>query len=196
MKGKDGRNGIKVFVIGLILIGLVLGYFFYLSVRKGKGTVENTQVGAVQEVLMRNLDKNYPPSPREVLKYFGEFVQCFYGEEYTEEEFAQLAMKVQELYDDELIANKTQEQYVEDLLWDIAQFKDRNTIVSSYSLPSSTDVEFFTQDGDNWARLYISFTLRTGTQLNFANEIFLLRRDDKGHWKIYGWEPEDQAGQS
>ena len=193
MKGKDGRSGIKVFVIGLILVGLVLGYFFYLSVRKGKDADEDTQVGAVQEVLMRNLDKNYPPSPREVLKYFGEFVQCFYGEEYTEEEFSQLAMKIQELYDDELIANKTQEQYVEDLRWDIAQFKNQNTIVSSYSLPSSTDVDFFTQDGDNWARLHISFTLRTGTQLNFANEIFLLRRDDNGHWKIYGWQPEDQA---
>lgn len=193
MKGKSSSNGIKVFVIGLILIGLVLGYFFYLSVRKGKDTDEDTQVGAAQEILMRNLDKNYPPSPREVLKYFGEFVQCFYGEEYTEEEFYQLAMKVQELYDDELIANKTQEQYVEDLRWDIAQFKDQNTVVSSYSLPSSTDVNFFTQDGYSWARLYVEFTLRTGTHLNLANEIFLLRRDDNGHWKIYGWEPEDQA---
>lgn len=193
MKGKSSRSGIKVFVVGLILIGLILGYFFYLSVRKGKDTDKDTQVGAVQEVLMRNLDKNYPPSPREVLKYFGELTQCFYSEEYTEEEFYQLAMKVQELYDDELIANKTQEQYVEDLRWDIAQFKDQNTVVSSYSLPSSTDVNFFTQDGYSWARLYVEFTLRTGTHLNLANEIFLLRRDDNGHWKIYGWEPENQA---
>lgn len=193
MKGKSSGSGIKVFVIGLILIGLVLGYFFYLSVRKGKDTDEDTQVGAVQEVLMRNLDKNYPPSPREVLKYFGELTQCFYSEEYTEEEFYQLAMKIQELYDDELITNKTQEQYVEDLRWDIAQFKDQNTVVSSYSLPSSTDVHFFSQDGYSWAKLYVEFTLRTGTHLNLANEIFLLRRDDNGHWKIYGWEPENQA---
>ena len=184
-------------MIGLILIGLVLGYFFYLSVRKGKDADEETQVGVVQEVLMRNLDKNYPPSPREILKYFGELTQCLYDEEYTEEEFSQLAMKVQELYDEELIANKTQEQYVEDLRWDIAQFKDQNTIVSSYSLPSSTDVEFFTQDGYSWARLYVEFTLRTGTHLNFANEIFLLRRDDNGHWKIYGWTLEaDESQQS
>ncbi|MDE7248860.1 MAG: hypothetical protein K2N82_03030 [Lachnospiraceae bacterium] len=48
MKGKDSRSGIKVFVIGLILIGLVLGYFFYLSVRKGKDADEDTQVGVVQ----------------------------------------------------------------------------------------------------------------------------------------------------
>lgn len=192
MKGKSSRSGIKVFVIGLILIGLVLGYFFYLSIKKSN-IDDDTQIGAVQKVLMRNLDKNYPPSPREILKYYGEITQCFYGEEYTEEEFYQLAMKVQELYDDELVANKTQDQYLEDLQWDIAQFKNQNTIVSSYSLPSSTDVEFFSEDGYNWARLYISFTLRTGTQLSFTNEIFLLRRDDKGHWKIYGWQSEDQA---
>lgn len=193
MKGKNGSSGIKIFVIGLILIGLVLGYFFYLSVRNGKDTDKEIQVGAVQEVLMRNLDKNYPPSPREVLKYFGELTQCFYSEEYTEEEFYQLAMKIQELYDDELIANKTQEQYVEDLRWDIAQLKDQNTVISSYSLPSSTDVNFFSQDGYSWAKLYVEFTLRTGTHLDLANEIFLLRRDDNGHWKIYGWEPENQA---
>lgn len=196
MKEKGSRSGIKVFVIGLILIGLVLGYFFYLSVRKsGESSDDDIQIGAVQEVLMRNLDKNYPPSPREVLKYFGQITQCFYSEEYTEEEFYQLAMKIQELYDEELVANKTQEQYIEDLRWDIEQFKEQKTVVSSYSLPSSTDVEFFTQDGDNWAQLYVAFTLRTGTQLSYTNEIFLLRRDDKGHWKIYGWQLEDQAEQ-
>lgn len=197
MKGKG--SGVKVFVIGLILVGLVLGYFFYLSVRKSDGDSDDSeQMGVVQEVLIRNLEKNYPPSPKEVLKYFGEITQCFYCEEYTEEEFYQLAAKIQELYDDELIANKTEEQYLEDLRWDIAQFKNQNTIVSSYSLPSSTDVEFFSKDGYSWARLYVSFTLRTGTQLNITNEVFLLRRDenDKGHWKIYGWQLEDQAEQN
>ncbi|MCM1124862.1 MAG: hypothetical protein NC429_00125 [Lachnospiraceae bacterium] len=193
MKGKGSGSGVKVFVIGLILAGLVLGYFFYLSVRNNKDKDEETQIGAVQEVLMRNLDKNYPPSPREVLKYFGEITQCFYGEEYTEEEFYQLAMKIQELYDAELTANKTEEQYLEDLRWDISQLKDQNTIVSSYSLPSSTDVEFFSRDGYSWARLYVGFTLRTGTELGMSNEVFLLRRDEDGHWKIYGWQLEEQT---
>lgn len=189
-------SGVKVFIIGLILIGLVLGYFFYLTVRKsGEGSDESAPIGAVQKVLMRNLDKNYPPSPREVLKYFGEITQCFYSEEYTEEEFLQLANKIQELYDAELAANKTQEQYLEDLRIEIAQMKELKTVVSSYSLPSSTDVEFFTQDGYRWAKLYVGFTLRTGTKLNMTNEVFLLRRDEEGHWKIYGWQLEDQAAQ-
>ena len=190
---KEKSNGVKVFVIGLILVGLVLGYFFYLSVRKSDKNTDDVEIGAVQEVLLRNLEKNYPPSPREVIKYYGNIMQCFYGEEYTEEEFYQLAMKIQELYDAELVANQTQEQYLEGLRWEIEQFKEQKMVVSSYSLPSSTDVEFFSEDGYSWARLYATFTLRKGTQLGMTNEVFLLRRDDTGHWKIYGWKLEDQG---
>ena len=35
MKDKGNGSGLKGFIIGLVLIGLVLGYFYYLSVRKG-----------------------------------------------------------------------------------------------------------------------------------------------------------------
>ncbi|MDO4305026.1 MAG: hypothetical protein Q4D94_14050 [Bacillota bacterium] len=200
MKKKHNRNGIKGFLIGIVLISIVIGYFYYLSNKKsGEAQSEEVQVTVVQEVLMRNLENNYPPSPREVLKYYGELMQCFYCEEYTEEEFLQLAMQIQELYDDELVANKTQQQYLEDLKWDIDNFKEQGIVVSSYSLPSSTDVEEFKQDGFRWAKLYCSFTLRKGTQLDVTNEVFLLRKDDAGHWKIYGWmlaEDEEQSTQS
>ncbi len=196
MKKKHNRSGIKGFLIGLVLICMIIGYFYYLSNKKsGDAQGENVEVTAVQEVLMRNLENNYPPSPREVLKYYGEIVQCFYGEEYTDEEFTQLAMKIQELYDDELVANKTQEQYLEDLKWDIDSFKEQEIVVSSYSLPSSTDVEEFKEDGFRWAKLYCRFTLRKGTQLETANEVFLLRRDDEGHWKIYGWKLAEEEEQ-
>lgn len=193
---KEKSSSVKVFVIGLILVALVLGYFFYLSIRKSDKDTDNVEIGAVQEVLLRNLEKNYPPSPREVIKYYGKIMQCFYGEDYTEEEFYQLAMKIQELYDAELVANQTQEQYLGGLRGEIEQFKAQEMVVSSYSLPSSTDVEFFSEDGYNWARLYATFTLRKGTQLGMTNEVFLLRRDDTGHWKIYGWQLEDQGAQN
>lgn len=186
---KHNRDGIKGFLIGIVLICMVIGYFYYLSNKKSNETTEEVvQTTAVQEVLMRNLENNYPPSPREVLKYYGEIVQCFYGEEYTEEEFLELAAKALELYDDELVANKTQQQYLDDLKLEVDNMKEQGIVVSSYSLPSSTDVEEFKRDGFRWAKLYCNFSLRKGTQLEIANEVFLLRKDDAGHWKIYGWQ--------
>ncbi len=186
---KHNRDGVKGFLIGIVLICMVIGYFYYLSNKESKETTEEVvQTTAVQEVLMRNLENNYPPSPREVLKYYGEIVQCFYGEEYTEEEFLELAAKVLELYDDELVANKTQQQYLDDLRFEVDNMKEQGIVVSSYSLPSSTDVEEFKKDGFRWAKLYCNFSLRKGTQLEITNEVFLLRKDDAGHWKIYGWQ--------
>ena len=196
MKDKGNGSGLKGFIIGLVLIGLVLGYFYYLSVRKGGDESDEVEISPVQEVLLRNLDKSYHPSPREVLKYYGQLVQCFYGEEYTEEEFEQLAAKVMELYDDELAGNQTPEQYLENLRWDVDQWKEKETKVSSYSLPSSTDVDFFTEDGYSWARLYFGMNLRKGTQLDVINAVYLLRKDDQGHWKIYGWKLEEDLNGS
>ena len=196
MKDKGNGSGLNAFIIGLVLIGLVLGYFYYLSVRKGGDESDEVEISPVQEVLLRNLDKSYPPSPREVLKYYGQLVQCFYGEEYTEEEFEQLAAKVMELYDDELAGNQTPEQYLENLRWDVDQWKEKETKVSSYSLPSSTDVDFFTEDGYSWARLYFGMNLRKGTQLDVINAVYLLRKDDQGHWKIYGWKLEEDLNGS
>ncbi len=196
MKDKGNGSGLKGFIIGLVLIGLVLGYFYYLSVRKGGDESDEVEISPVQEVLLRNLDKSYPPSPREGLKDYGQLVQCFYGEEYTEEEFEQLAAKVMELYDDELAGNQTPEQYLENLRWDVDQWKEKETKVSSYSLPSSTDVDFFTEDGYSWARLYFGMNLRKGTQLDVINAVYLLRKDDQGHWKIYGWKLEEDLNGS
>ena len=65
-------------------------------------------------------------------------------------------------------------------------------MISSYSPASSVDVEEFQQDGFKWAKLQCSFTLRKGTQIQALTEIFLLRKDDEGHWKIYGWQPEEE----
>lgn len=191
---KNKGTGVKTLIIGIILLCIVLGYYYYLSNRqKVSGEEATVRTTAVQEVLLYNLDKRYPPTPKEVVKFFGEISKCFYNESYTEEEFLQLALKIQILYDDELVASKTQEQYIKDLREDIDEWKGLGMVISSYSVSASTDVERFTKDGYEWARLYCSFTLRTGTKLGTSNEVFLLRKDKQGHWKIYGWD-QDKEG--
>lgn len=188
MKKKSGL--VKGIIVGVILICLVGGYYYYLTnKREDKSKEETVKATVVEEVLMRNLDNNYPPTPREVVKYFGELSQCLIGETYTDEEFEKLALQAQRLYDAELVANKTQQQYLDDLKWDINTFKEEEIVISSYSPSSSVDVEEFSRDGYKWAKLYCSFSLRKGTYIESNEEVFLLRRDEDGHWKIYGWQP-------
>ena len=192
MRRKKG-SGIKILIIGLILIVIVLGYYYYLSNKsRGKSEEGTQELTAVQEILLHNFDRTYPPTPKEVVRYFGEITQCFYNETYSEEEFLALAEQIQKLYDEELIANKTQEQYIEDLRSDVEEMKGLSMEVASFSTSSSADVKTFRQDGYEWARLYCTFIIKQGTQREQSNEVFILRKDGDGHWKIYGWALADK----
>lgn len=185
-----GLRGFKGTIIIVVMVLFVVGYYSYLSNKSysaGK-EAEGVKATQVQEVLLRDLSINYPPTPKEVVKYFSEITKCFYNETYTEEELVELALKIQGLYDEELIANKSQEDYLKDLKSDIKVWQDQGYTISSYSLSASTDVEYPVHNGQEWAKLYCTYTLRSKTNLQGLMEVFLLRKDEEGHWKIYGWE--------
>lgn len=181
-------NIIKIVIIGIVLAALIIGYYYYLSNKNKEPQEEVVESTEVQKVLMRDLEKNYPPTPKEVVKYFSEITKCFYNEDYTEDELYELAMKIQDIYDDELVANKTQEQYLEDLQDDIEEMASLDCTISSYELSASTDVEEFMENGDSCARLYCTYNIRQGTQMTASRLVFVLRKDEDGHWKILGWE--------
>ncbi len=172
-----------------LAIGCVLLAYYLLTVRIENSKPEDyVQMTKVQEVLSRNLESNYPQTPKEVIKYYSELTKCFYNESYTEEEFKDLAMKAMELYDYELAGNKTEEQYLIDLKAEIVDFKNKDYSISSYSTSASTDVYDFVENGYQFARLYCTYNVRMGTVIQPIEEIFLLRMDLEGHWKIYGWD--------
>ena len=188
-KANEGQKTIKLIIIGCILAALLVGFYYYLSHKTSRENSEDVgTITKTQQVLLRNLDANYPPTPKEVVKYYCEITQCFYNETNTEEEIRELAVQIQKLYDDDLIANQTQDGYMQNLITDIISMNQQGVVVSSYSTSASTDVEEFTEDGYQWARLYCNFVLRQETTLINTNEQFLLRKDENGHWKIYGWQ--------
>lgn len=186
------KSGIvKTVIIVVVLAAIVLTFFLYQGHRSRQQQVQTDVVATVvQSVLMRDLAHNYPPTPKEVLKYYSEITECFYNESYSDEELLLLANKIQELYDAELVANKTQEQYIEDLKTDITKMKQEGYSIASYEVSASTDVEYFTQDGYSCARLYCTFYLRKAGSTGRAPSLerFLLRQDEDNHWKIMGWE--------
>lgn len=185
---KEQKKALKMIVIGIVLVLLLVGFYYYVSHKMERsGNQKDTVITKTQQVLAYNLDTRYPPSPKEVIKYYSEITQCFYNEIHTEEDLYKLAMQIQKLYDDELKGNKTEEEYLRDLKSDIASMQKNGCVVSSYSISASTDVEYFTEDGYDWARLYCIYGIRKGTTWINSEEKFLLRKDADGHWKIYGW---------
>ncbi len=192
------RNPARILIIFTVLAIGVVGLFFYVANRsKAISEGKQQQMTAVQQVLARNLETNYPPTPKELLKYYSDITMCFYNEEYTDEELDRLASKLRELFDSELVANQTDEEYLSALKMDIATWKKDKKVISSYSVSSSTDVQEYSYGGYEWAQLYCIYSVRMGTNVAPVQEHFIMRKDERGHWKILGWElvePGDENG--
>lgn len=175
-------------IIVILLVVAILGLFVYISNKPQTEELQEVAITPIDEVVLRDLDMYYPPTPKEVLKYYSEITVCLYQQELTEEDLRRLAQTARKLYDAELCAGVTEEEYIESLREDVLEFNSIGIVVSGYTVSASTDVEEFEIDGREYARLYATYRLRQGTEYIYSNEVFIMRRDDDGHWKILGWE--------
>lgn len=181
--GKKVKNAILI----VFMVALVGGYFFYLSNFREQKNEET--VTAVQDVLLRNLDTDYPPTPRELLKYYNEITKCLRNETYSKEQLEGMADKLLALYDTELAENNPREQYIKDLKAEVDGFKDDGYTIVSFTVSKSTDVDEYTDNGRKCARLYSTYSIKSGAEYVSSKQVFILRKEaETGHWKILGFD--------
>ncbi len=178
-------------VIILLVMGLV-GFYAYLS-NRDKEIKKQASVSVVQSVLSRNLENDYPPTVKEVLKYYNEIMRCFYNEECTDQEIDALGMKARELYDEELLEANEVSSYLIDLRSDIMGFRNAERRITNISLAGSTSVDYSTIDGEEFATIQCTYTINEGGISTASVETYLLRQDGNHRWKIYGWELADEG---
>lgn len=181
-------TGVKGMTILIVLVVAMLAYYSYLSNRASRRVEEDTTLTKVQSVLVRNLELNYPLTPKEVIKYYGEITTCLYDGKCSESDVDKLAAKAIQLYDAELVENNPWAEYIIRLQGDVENYKQKGMTISNFVPAGSTSVDRFTQDGFEWARIYCTFYIKKEDGSKAVNEIFLLRKDEQGLWKIYGWD--------
>ena len=188
MKNVKGAKGL---IIVLVLVLMVVGYFYYLSNRDyADRHEEDVVITPVKDLLLKDFGKNYPPTPKEVVKQYLEFTKVLHNEELSDEDVEALGLKLEELFDDELKNAKSDEEYIKDLKSELTTFKDNDYSIVNMYTSSSTDVEEFSMDGYEVARLYGTFNVRTKDGTKILQEVFILRKEQStGHWKIYGFAP-------
>lgn len=191
----DRAKMTKVTIVMVAIVVLVIGYYVYLS-SKNDSAASNaaleqnaeTQMTVVQELIARSKYKEYPSTPVQVVKYYNEITRCYYNEDYTDEELESLAELERGLFDTDLIINQTWDQFLSKLKSDISNFKSSNITIYEENVSSTTDVEYFEHNGYECAKLYCTYMLKSGTSYQPSKEVFILRKDTEGHWKIFGFE--------
>ena len=177
----------KLVIVFICFIVLLVGYYAYLA-NKEKEAKKEAALTVVQETLSRDLEYDYPATPKEVIKYYNEILRCFYNEDCTEEEIESLGQKARELYDEELLEANEYGTYMIKLKSDIEDYKDNKRRITSFAVAASTNVDLFEEDGFDFARISCAYNIMEGEISNFTRQVYLLRKDDDNRWKIYGWE--------
>lgn len=180
---------VGIAVIGAICIGLVVGYYYYLS---NKGTTEESDVTEVQKIILKDLTgKAYPSTPREVVKFYNRIIKCYYNEEYTEEEFYQLADQARLLMDEELADNNPAEQYYMQVKTEVESYRDQKRTINNASVCDSNEVKFAEIGGAECAYVSSSYFVREKSGFVKSIQNYILRKDDEGDWKILAFELEE-----
>ena len=194
---KHSKKGtVQTIITMIILGGLVFSTFMYFSNREDKEKTEvKVELTEVEKILDQDLTKEYPPTAREVIKRYSRIVKCIHSEEVSEEEIIQLGDMVLSLYTDELKENNPREEYMEQLLEEVKEYRSFKKTVISYAIDSGENTITWTEDGVEYARLLATFTTQDDTGFNRVYEEFVLKKENQNQWKILGWrlaEPKDR----
>lgn len=181
------KSATRFTVIIILAIVAVVGYYAYLS-NKTRSAREDESMTFVESTLSRNLVSNYPPTPKEVLRYYNEIQKCFYNEECTKEETEALILKLRDLLDQELLDQNSLAMHTIRLEEEIKEFKEKKRTITGMSVSSSANVIYDTVDGYECAKLNCDYNIMEDGKSNPTTQVFLLRKDSGRKWKIYGWK--------
>ena len=191
MKGKK----LAQLIGGLCLISaLVLAAFFMLNMKEddredAKNKTKNTEV---QNILSKDIDRNYPATVREVVRLFSRISKCYHNETISKEEFKSLVEVQRMLFDEEFLEKNPLDTFTNNLAAEIDAAKAKEYKMAMYRVQKQSSVVTW-KDGDNsFASIIASYTMSTkGEGYSRTFEEFLLREDENKRWKIVGWRLTD-----
>ncbi len=200
----------NVILILLIAVALI-GFYWHFS---QKSTVPNeieAEVTELDKLLVINLEKEYPATPRAVVKLYSRITKCFYDYELSDDRLDKLTDMSFALFDEELLMANPKEEYLASLERVIAEYKAADRIISDYTIQDSELIEKYYVDGVEYAKVNVIYSIKDikeeedkdtflsgcGSRNNktyqyySTYEEFLLRRDSEGNWKILVWRLPD-----
>lgn len=177
-----------------LVVVIILAVFLFLNQREANSifSKEDGKNTEAQNILAKDIDRNYPATVREVVRLYSRISQCYHNQVISEEEFKALAEMQRKLFDEEFLENNPLESFTNNLSAEIEAAKAREYTMVTWRVQKQSSVENW-QDGDNsFASIVACYTMSAkGEGYTRTFEEFLLREDENDRWKIVGWRLTD-----
>jgi hypothetical protein len=178
------KKTLRAVIVLTVCICLCVGYYYYLSHRS---VATETQPTELEQVVATDLEKSYPTTPREVIRFYNRILLCLYNLDYSDEEFEKLGNQARTLMDDDLLADNPEEIYFASLKSDVEDYKENSKKISNVRLSSGEDVETKKVDGQEYAYVDVIYFVKGKNDSERDKETYVLRKDTEGNWRILGY---------
>ena len=174
----------RIVILAIVIVAAICTAFYIVNNNSKKESAKEAELTEIQKITTRNMEKDYPATPREVIKFYNRIVKCYYGRQYSDDELEQLADQALSMFDDYLLKKNQKESYIESVKSDAAQYEEDNKSISQTDVCDSNDVKYMTDNGDDIAYVTASYFIKTGSSYTKTYQEYVLRKDDDGDWKI------------
>lgn len=185
-KKKSGPLGTIIFMV--LFAAVVIGIYF--AITRGKNT-ETKEIPAesseADTLIKKDLDWEYPATPREVLKLYCRITKCLYNDDLTDEQIKKLVSQVRNLYSFDLLENNAEDEQIAFIKGDRAEYKNDKKTIFSFAIDSASNIEYIDTKAGKTALIKMYFTLKAGANMDRSFEEFSLIQQDDGKWKIAAW---------
>lgn len=193
------KKNIKNILVISILAVVALGYYYYLANRTlPQDAIEqaanNTELAALTT---RDIEANYPESPKEIVDLYARITRAYYDSNTSDEKVQELGKQARLLFDDELKGTQTEEEFLKALQEDVDSYRSIKRYVSEYKIEGSSDTKYTKLNSKEYASVDMVYYIRDNSKLEYSYNRFVMRKDEKGRWKILYWKlisPEDISG--
>lgn len=184
---KSSKKTIVVMTIFLIVI--VISYYFIRTSTKPLIKIGTDNATEYDKLLEKDIQNNYPSSPREVVKLYNRIMKCLYNQDLKDEEIDKLAEVLRVLLDEELLNNNPKDSFLIDLKSEITTYRKASRTIINYTVQGNKDVGYWEKNEEELASVVSSISLKENSDYTKVFHKYILRQDNDGKWKILGWEP-------
>lgn len=184
---------VKKPVILTLVTLVIIGVYYYCSRIEKDNNEKITVNNEVSKITSRDLELNYPSTPKAVVTYYSDIISVIYKIDMNDESIEKVATQMRGLFDDELLLVNSYNAYVDKLKVELEQYKEAERYISGYEIENGYNIEYITYQDKDYAKVDVLYYVREGKELKYVYEEYTLREDEDGKWKILFWELTDSS---
>lgn len=190
------KTVVRTIIFGVIIAVLIVAFYFYLSNRNSSNEEKGPDSARteLETVLSKDISKDYPGTPRAVIKWHNRILQLYYNGKVENADITRLCDQDMLLWDADLLQLNPRDAYLSALNGSIADYRAHGRKLQSSDVADTDDIKYSKKDGRNLSYVIASYFITEGSGYTRVYQNYCLRQDSSGRWKIVAFQLCDSVG--